>query len=98
MDQKESKKQTSYKIEDAMKIADEILKLSSEKKYNVGAFIHGLIFAQEYVLHTYKIPQQQIAMIKRDCRKYFNGIEDARKKQIIFFKNLFHSICNYICS
>jgi len=79
MDQKESKKQTSYKIEDAMKIADEILKLSSEKKYNVGAFIHGLIFAQEYAVHTFKIPQQQIAKIKRDCRIYLKEIEKMKQ-------------------
>jgi len=78
--EEKGKNKTSYTVEEALKIADDIFNLGKDKKYNIGAFVHGLIFAQEYVLHTYKIPQQQIAMIKRDCRKYFNGIEDARKK------------------
>lgn len=75
------KKQTTkagsapYTIEDAIKVADDILKLSKEKKYNLGAFIHGLIFALEYAQHSFRIPQQQVAIIKRDCRKYFKTIE-----------------------
>jgi hypothetical protein len=71
---------TSYTIEDAIKIADDIFKIGQDKKYNIGAFIHGLIFAQEYAQHMYQIPQQQIAMIKRDCRKYFKEVT-VRKKQ-----------------
>lgn len=63
-----------YTIEDAIKITDDIFNLSKEKKYNVGAFIHGLIFALEYAQFSYKIPQQQIANIKRDCRRYFKEI------------------------
>ena len=70
---------TSYSIEDAMNVADEIFKLSKEKDYNVGAFVHGLIFAEEYALRAFKIPQQQLAMIKRDCRKYFKQVNDAKK-------------------
>jgi len=65
----------SYSIEDAIKIADDIFKLSKEKKYNLGAFIHGLIFALEYAQNSFRIPQQQVAVIKRDCRKYFKAIE-----------------------
>jgi hypothetical protein len=72
-------KGTSYSVGDAIKIADEIMKLGKEKKYNLGAFIHGIIFAQEYAIYSYKIPQQQIAMIKRDCRKYFNEINKIKK-------------------
>ena len=64
-----------YTIEDAIKIADDIFKLSKEKKYNLGAFFHGLIFALEYAQYSFKIPQQQVAVIKRDCRKYFKAIE-----------------------
>ena len=78
---KKDKKQTSYKIEDAMKIADEILKLSTEKKYNIGAFVHGLIFAQEYAVNAFKIPQQQIATIKRDCRNYLKQIEKIKENK-----------------
>jgi len=70
---------TSYTIGDAIKIADDVFKLSKEKKYNLGAFIHGLIFALEYAQHSYKIPQQQMAIIKRDCRKYFRDIKNINK-------------------
>ena len=73
------KKATSYTVEDAIKIADEIMKLGKDKKYNLGAFIHGLILAQEYAIYSYKIPQQQIAIIKRDCRKYFKNINTLKK-------------------
>jgi len=65
-----------YKIDDALKIADELMKLGKEKKYNLGAFVHGMVFALEYTQFSYKIPQQQIAGIKRDCRKYFKEIEN----------------------
>ena len=64
-----------YTMKDAIKVADEIFKLSKDKKYNLGAFIHGLIFALEYAQHSFKIPQQQVAEIKRDCRKYFKAVD-----------------------
>ena len=70
---------SSYTVGDAIKIADEIMKLGKDNKYNLGAFIHGLVFAQEYAIYSYKIPQQQIAMIKRDCRKYFSDINKIKK-------------------
>jgi hypothetical protein len=69
----------SYTVEDAIKIADDIFKMGQDKKYNIGAFIHGLIFAQEYAQHMYKIPQQQIAMIKRDCHNYFKEVTIRKK-------------------
>ncbi|OGS40839.1 MAG: hypothetical protein A3K77_04120 [Euryarchaeota archaeon RBG_13_31_8] len=75
----QNKGSTSYTIEDAIKVADDIFKLSKEKKYNFGAFIHGLIFALEYAENSYKIPQQQLALIKRECRKYFREIESFNK-------------------
>ena len=77
----QEKKQTTkasvapYTVKDAIKVADDIFKLSKEKKYNLGAFIHGLIFALEYAQNSFRIPQQQVAIIKRDCRKYFKAIE-----------------------
>ena len=79
-EEKPKKRQASYTVEDAIKIADEIFKLSKEKKYNVGAFVHGLTFALEYSIHAYKIPQKQIATIKRDCRKYLQQIDDINKE------------------
>lgn len=76
-DKKQTSKASSkpYTIEDAIKVADEIFKLSKDKNYKLGAFIHGLIFALEYAQYSFKIPQQQVAIIKRDCRKYFKAIE-----------------------
>ncbi len=71
---KERQKTKPYTMKDAIKVADDIFKLTKDKKYNIGAFIHGLIFALEYAQHLYKVPQQQIATIKRDCRKYFQEI------------------------
>ena len=69
----------SYTVGEAIKIADDIFKLSKEKKYNLGAFVHGLIFTLEYAQHSYRIPQQQMALIKRDCRKYFKDIESVKQ-------------------
>ena len=57
----QNKEQIPYKIQDAMKVTDDIFKLSKDKDYHPGAFIHGLIFALEAVQQSYKIPQQQIA-------------------------------------
>lgn len=75
----QNQKSTTYSIEDAIKVADDIFRLSKEKKYNLGAFTHGLIFALEYVENSYKIPQQQLALIKRECRKYFKEISNLNK-------------------
>jgi len=75
----QGKQTLPYKIEDALKIADDILKMGKEKKYNLGAFLHGMIFALEYAQYSYKIPPQQIANIKRDCRKYFKEIDNVKK-------------------
>lgn len=70
---------SSYTIGDAIKIADDIIELGKEKKYNLGAFVHGMIFALEYAQSSYKIPQQQMALIKRDCRKYFKDIDNIKQ-------------------
>lgn len=72
------KKSSSYTIKDAVKIADDIFKLSKDKKYNLGAFVHGLVFALEYAQTSFRIPQQQMAIIKRDCRKYFKEIKHVK--------------------
>ena len=75
----QEKQPLPYTIQDALKITDEIFKLSKDNKYNVGAFVHGLVFALEYAQFSYQIPQQQIAGIKRDCRQYFKNIETIKK-------------------
>ena len=85
MSQSETKEQNQksqhYTMKDAIKVADDILKITKEKDYNVGAFIHGLIFALEYAQHSYRVPPQQIASIKRDCRKYFQEINSVSKEK-----------------
>ena len=70
----------SYTINDAMKITDDIFKLSRGKEYNPGAFVHGLIFALEFAQQSYNIPQQQIADIKRGCRRYFKEVTNNKKR------------------
>jgi hypothetical protein len=70
-----------YTVKDAMIVADDIFKMSKDKNYKVGAFVHGLIFAFEYAQHSYKIPQQQIASIRRDCRKYLKEIDNFKEKK-----------------
>ncbi|MFW6149291.1 MAG: hypothetical protein ACOC6D_05495 [Atribacterota bacterium] len=75
----QKKESLPYTIEDVLKITDEIFKLSKEKDYDLGAFVHGLIFALEYAQFSYDIPQQQIAGIKRDCRRYFKEMDTTRK-------------------
>ena len=72
-------KSQPYTMKDAIQVADDIFKLTKDKKYNLGAFIHGLVFALEYAQHSYKVPQQQIATIKRDCKKYFQEIDNFHK-------------------
>ena len=69
----------AYKIEDAMKITEDIFNLSKEKEYNPGAFVHGLVFALEATQQSYNIPQQQLANIKRGCRRYFREVAISRK-------------------
>ena len=76
---KTTKKSTSYTIEDAMKITNDIFNLNKENNYNPGAFVHGLIFAMEAVQKSYNIPPKQLAEIKRDCRKYFKLMEESHQ-------------------
>lgn len=73
--------QGKYTIKDAMQVADDVLNLSKEKKYPVGAFVHGLIFTLEFSTVAYGIPAQQIAEIKRDCRKYINELVRLQGQQ-----------------
>jgi hypothetical protein len=70
----DEKKNSTYTIEDAMRVTNELFKLNKENQYNPGAFIHGLIFALEVTQQNYGISQQQIAQIRRGCRKYFSEI------------------------
>ena len=65
---------SSYTMSDVLKITDDLFQLSKEKKYHPGAFIHGLIFSLEFAQQSYHIPQQQLAEIKRDCRRYVDEI------------------------
>jgi hypothetical protein len=68
-------------MKDAMQVTDDILQLSREKQYSVGAFVHGLIFALEFTTEAYGIPAQQIAEIKRDCRKFITELAQHQGKE-----------------
>jgi hypothetical protein len=66
--------QSSYTMNEVFKITDDLFTLSKEREYSLGAFIHGLIFALEFASQSYRIPPQQLAEIKRDCRHYVDEI------------------------
>jgi hypothetical protein len=79
MQKKEAAKspESSYSMSEVLKITDDLFTLSKERKYPVGAFVHGLIFALEFAQQSYHIPPQQLAEIKRDCRRYVDEIVHA---------------------
>jgi hypothetical protein len=64
----------SYTMNEVFKITDDLFTLSKEREYPLGAFVHGLIFALEFAQQSYQIPPQQLAEIKRDCRRYVDEI------------------------
>jgi hypothetical protein len=66
--------QSSYTMNEVFKITDDLFALSKEREYPLGAFVHGLIFALEFASQSYHIPPQQLAEIKRDCRRYVDEI------------------------
>jgi hypothetical protein len=66
--------QSSYTMNEVFKITDDLFMLSKEREYPLGAFVHGLIFALEFAQQSYNIPPQQLAEIKRDCRRYVDEI------------------------
>ncbi len=70
-----------YNFDDALHISEELMQLFKEKKYNPGAFVHGLLFTLEFAQMTYQIPQQQLAGVKRDCRRYVQAIAQAASQQ-----------------
>lgn len=74
--QNEESKQpkSTYTMNEVFKITDDLFALSKEREYPLGAFVHGLIFALEFAQQSYHIPPQQLAEIKRDCRRYVNEI------------------------
>lgn len=65
---------TTYTMQEVIKITDDLFTLSKERKYPLGAFVHGLIFALEFAQQSYRIPPQQLAEIKRNCRRYVDEI------------------------
>jgi len=65
---------SSYTMNEVFKITDDLFALSKEREYPLGAFVHGLIFALEFASESYHIPPQQLAEIKRDCRRYVDQI------------------------
>lgn len=80
--EKETPHSSTYTMGDVFKITDDLFKLSKENKYPPGAFVHGLIFTLEFAQQSYNIPQQQLAEIKRDCRRYVQEIVRAEAKRL----------------
>jgi len=68
------KSRESYTISEVFKITDDFFHLVKEKEYPIGAFVHGLVLALELAQKSYQIPPQQLAEIKRDCRRYVEEI------------------------
>jgi len=71
---------SSYTMTDVFKVTDDLFQLSKQKEYHPGAFVHGLVFALELTQQSYHIPLQQLAEIKRDCRRTVHEIVAARTK------------------
>jgi len=72
---------SSYTMTEVFKITDDLFQLSKDKEYLLGAFVHGLIFALEFAQQSYRIPPQQLAEIKRDCRRYVDEIVRTGSQQ-----------------
>jgi len=70
-----------YTMDDALHIAEDILGVLKEKEYNPGAFVHGLLFTLEFTQQTYNIPPQQLAGVKRDCRRYVQALSEMAAKK-----------------
>lgn len=70
-----------YTMKDVTKVTEDIFNMSKEKEYNPGAFVHGLIFAVEYAQYAYKIPQQQIAKIRSNCRRFLEEAENKSSQE-----------------
>lgn len=77
---KSTKSASSYTMVDVFKITDDLFQLSKQKEYHPGAFVHGLVFALELTQQSYQIPPQQLAEIKRDCRRTVHEIVTNREK------------------
>ena len=72
---------SSYSISEVFKISDDFFELLKDKQYPLGAFVHGLILAVELAQQSYHIPPQQLAEIKRDCRRYVDEIVRLESQQ-----------------
>ncbi len=72
---------SSYTMSEIFKITDDLFQLLKDKQYPHGAFVHGLIFALELAQQSYHIPPQQLAEIKRDCRRYVDEIVRIESQQ-----------------
>ena len=72
---------SSYTISEVFKISDDFFQLLKDKQYPLGAFVHALIFALELAQKSYHIPPQQLAEIKRDCRRYVDEIVRIESQQ-----------------
>ena len=70
------KKPTVYQTDDVLKISQEIFKICKENNYHLESFTCALLFCVEALQLSYNIPQQEIAEMKRKCRKYLKENQD----------------------
>jgi len=72
---------SSYTMREVFKISDDFFQLLKDKEYPLGAFVHALLFALELAQQSYHISSQQLAEIKRDCRRYVDEIIRVESQQ-----------------
>ena len=70
-----------YTINEVFHITDDLLQFSKEKKYPIGAFIHGLVLTLELTQKIYNIPPQNLADVKRDCQHYADEFMSKNSEQ-----------------
>jgi 5-bromo-4-chloroindolyl phosphate hydrolysis protein len=63
-------KQPVYQIDDVLNISQEIFSICKQNNYDLESFMYALLFCVEALQLSYTIPQQELAEIKRKCRKY----------------------------
>ena len=66
-------------MQDVVNISNEIFDFVKERDYELSPLIHSLIFMLEAVTQSYNVPNQQIARIRRVCRKYITEMAEKEK-------------------
>lgn len=75
-DKMSEQKPPVYQIDDVLKISQEIFGICKKNNYYLEPFIYALLFCVEALQLSYNIPQQELADIRRKCRKYLKENRD----------------------